>query len=115
MGLGFSELIIVGIVVMVLLGPQQLPQVLQTLGKLMREITKARREFMRGIDQDDDLKNIRESIHEVKQNVEGDIGSFKASFENHLKKLADEPTQPDAPAKLGTPSGSDDSGGKRDG
>jgi TatA/E family protein of Tat protein translocase len=39
--LGFSELLIVGLIALLLFGPDKLPEVLRTFGKGMREFRKA--------------------------------------------------------------------------
>lgn len=89
-GIGFTEAIILGIVVMIFLGPDQLPNVLKGFGKFFREIQKARDEFNRSVDRDEELKKIRHSMRQVKDVVDGQVQSVKKGFEEDLKRLAQE-------------------------
>jgi TatA/E family protein of Tat protein translocase len=44
---GFDEIILIAVVVLLLFGPDKLPQYLRELGKLYAEVKKAQREFER--------------------------------------------------------------------
>ena len=44
MGLGFPEMILIGLVILVLFGPKKIPEIAQGLGKGMREFRKAMKE-----------------------------------------------------------------------
>ncbi|CAJ35345.1 Sec-independent protein translocase subunit TatA/TatB [Methanocella arvoryzae] len=48
---GFDSLILIGIVALLLFGPDKLPQYLRELGKIYAEIKKAQREFERELNQ----------------------------------------------------------------
>lgn len=51
---GSGELIVVFVLVLLLFGPDKLPELAKTLGKGMREIRKASDEFRRQLKIDDD-------------------------------------------------------------
>jgi sec-independent protein translocase protein TatA len=51
MGLGFPELILIGLVVLVLFGPKKIPEIAQGLGKGMNEFRKAMREVQEKVEQ----------------------------------------------------------------
>jgi sec-independent protein translocase protein TatB len=84
-GIGLSEAVVLGIIILILLGPKQLPEILRGAGKLFREISKARQEFNQKLDQDDEYRNIRESVREVKQSIEKPLGDIRSSVEKELK------------------------------
>ena len=83
-GIGFSELIVLGIIVLVLIGPNQLPQVMKTVAKFVREITKAQRDFTRTVNQDADLRGVKESVDEVRNVIQDKAEAVK-------KAILDEP------------------------
>lgn len=43
--LGFSELILLGIIALIFIGPQQLPEVARTLGRFLNELKRATSDF----------------------------------------------------------------------
>lgn len=47
--LGFSELIILGVVALIFIGPEQLPQVARTIGRLLNEWKRATSDFQETI------------------------------------------------------------------
>jgi len=61
-GIGFGEMLVIAVILLIAVGPKQLPSLLKTVGKGLREVQKASSELRKtvGIDQllaDDDLKN----------------------------------------------------------
>lgn len=61
-GIGFGEMLIIGVVLLLAVGPRELPKLMKTVGKGLREIRRASNELRRtvGIDEllaDDDLRN----------------------------------------------------------
>ena len=51
MNLGFSELPLIGLVILVLFGPKKIPEIAQGLGKGMNEFRKAMREVQEKVEQ----------------------------------------------------------------
>jgi sec-independent protein translocase protein TatB len=61
-GIGFTEMLIIAVVLLIAVGPRQLPQLMKTVGKGIREVRKAADDLRRstGIDdlmRDEDLRN----------------------------------------------------------
>jgi len=61
-GIGFSEMLIIGVVLLLAVGPRQLPALMKTVGKTIREVRRAAEDLRKstGIDEllaDDDLRN----------------------------------------------------------
>jgi sec-independent protein translocase protein TatB len=61
-GIGFGEMLIIGVILLLAVGPRELPKLMKTVGKGMREVRKASDDLRKsvGIDQllaDDDLRN----------------------------------------------------------
>jgi TatA/E family protein of Tat protein translocase len=47
--LGFSEIVIIGILALVLIGPKQLPEVAKVLGRMMKEFKQATKDLSGGL------------------------------------------------------------------
>jgi sec-independent protein translocase protein TatB len=61
-GIGFGEMLIIGVVLLLAVGPRQLPQLMKTVGKGIRDVKRAAEDLRRstGIDElmrDEDLRN----------------------------------------------------------
>jgi len=61
-GIGFSEMMIIGVVLLLAVGPRQLPALMKTVGKTIREVRRAAEDLRKstGIDElmrDEDLRN----------------------------------------------------------
>ncbi len=50
-GLGTQELILIIIVILILFGPKKIPELMQSLGKGLREFRKAKEEIQKDINQ----------------------------------------------------------------
>ncbi|MDB4990792.1 MAG: uncharacterized protein JWN04_5970 [Myxococcaceae bacterium] len=61
-GIGFGEMLIIAVVLLIAVGPRQLPQLMKTVGKGIRDVKRAAEDLRRstGIDElmrDEDLRN----------------------------------------------------------
>jgi len=61
-GIGFGEMMIIGVVLLIAVGPRQLPALMKTIGKGLRDVRRAAEDLRRstGIDElmaDEDLRN----------------------------------------------------------
>jgi sec-independent protein translocase protein TatB len=61
-GIGFGEMMIIAVVLLIAVGPRQLPALMKTLGKGLRDVRRAAEDLRRstGIDElmaDEDLRN----------------------------------------------------------
>lgn len=88
-GVGLSEALILGVILLILLGPNQIPGIMTSLGKLFREIAKARQDFNRNIESDEQLRNIRDSVQEVKESVDLKIGKIKEKVQSDIQSMSD--------------------------
>src|SRR3954465_5188601 len=80
--IGFSELLVIGLVALVVIGPERLPRVARTLGhlagRLQRYVTDVKADINREMELED-LKKVRDSIHET-------ASSFQTSVRSELAK-----------------------------
>ena len=87
-GIGMPELIVILAVALIVLGPKRLPEIARSLGKAMREFKNATNELKSAVNLDDDIKDIKHTISDVKSDV------WNAS-ELQIDKVSAEAGKPD--------------------
>ena len=82
--IGFSELIVIGIVALVVIGPERLPKVARTagllLGRLQRYVSDVKADINREM-QLDELKTLRSELQESARNFERQVSAEISSVE----------------------------------
>ena len=80
-GVGSSELIIILIIALLILGPKEIPKVARTLGRGMRELQRAKDELKKNIEfEDDSISEIKSDLTEMINETKDDISSeFKSA------------------------------------
>ena len=84
--IGFSELIVIGIVALVVIGPERLPRVARTLGVLFGRLQRYVTQVKSDINREMDLSE----ISRVKSEFEGAARSFKQDIEATAAKTEQE-------------------------
>lgn len=69
-GMGMPEIILILAIALIVLGPKKLPEIAKALGRGISEFKKATQDFKESLDADDDLKEARETIKEIKGDIE---------------------------------------------
>jgi len=118
--IGFSELVVIGIVALVVIGPERLPKVARTagllLGRLQRYVGDVKADISREM-QLDELKKLQSDVQESARNFErsiaGEIQAVEQGVGQAIDSVKTDFQQPDAalPEKLEveTPAGPDHS------
>ena len=74
--IGFSELIVIALVALIVIGPERLPRVARTLGALLgraqRYVNDVKSDIQREVDLDE-LKNIRSTFQDAAKSVEQSV------------------------------------------
>src|SRR2546426_12715238 len=87
--IGFSELLVIGLVALIVIGPEKLPRVARTLGhlagRLQRYVADVKADINREIELDE-LRKMRDSMQKAASDVE-------TSVNTELAKTADELNQ----------------------
>ena len=87
---GWGEILLILIVVIIVVGPKDIPKFLRQIGNLSKSIKKISREFKSSLNQiaeETDLKDVKNSITEVTDlNKEFDI---KSNLKNEIKTIKD--------------------------
>ena len=65
-GMGMPEIILILAVALVVIGPKKLPGQAKSIGRALGEFKSATRDFKRSIDLEDDLRDVRDSMHSLK-------------------------------------------------
>ena len=78
--IGFSEFLAIGIIALLVIGPEQLPQVARTLGRLLNELRRATQDLTGGLmDAGYEIKN---SLDETKREIMKETEKIKDSIKN---------------------------------
>lgn len=116
--IGFPELLLIGIVALLVIGPDKLPETVRTLslwvGRFRRSFSKIRQEIENEIGADEikaqlynesimqDIEKSRKSLEEVKSNVNdviNDVSSSAADLESIATKNPTKPKSSKKPSK----------------
>ena len=86
--IGWSEILVIVVLTIIIVGPKDIPKFLRQLGNLSKSIKKISREFKSSLNQiaeETDLKDVKNSITEVTNlNKELDI---KSNLKNEIKTI----------------------------
>ncbi len=88
-GVGTSELVIILIIALLILGPKEIPKVARTIGKGMRELQRAKDELKKNIEfEDDPISDIKSDLTDMINETKEDIQSeFKSPASDDKKNL----------------------------
>ena len=87
---GWGEILLILIVVIIVVGPKDIPKFLRQIGNLSKSIKKISREFKSSLNQiaeETDLKDVKNSITEV-TNLNKDL-DIKSNLKNEIKTIKD--------------------------
>lgn len=98
--IGWSEMVFVAIIAILVIGPKDLPRTIATIGKYIRKVRGFAREFQSGIDDlakeaelDDLKKTVQGEDFNIKKQVEDAVdptGDFSKAFEDIKPEIIDE-------------------------
>src|SRR5687768_10404928 len=90
--IGFSELLVIGVVALIVIGPEKLPRVARTLGalagRLQRYVSDVKADINREIELED-LKKMRDSMQNAASNFETTVQSELSKTETDLNKTVE--------------------------
>jgi sec-independent protein translocase protein TatB len=89
--IGFSELLVIGVVALIVIGPEKLPRVARTLGilagRMQRYVADVKADINREIEFDE-LRKMRDSVQEAASSVESSFQTEVAKTESALNSAA---------------------------
>jgi sec-independent protein translocase protein TatB len=88
---GFSELLVIGLVALIVIGPERLPRVARTLGilagRLQRYVADVKADINREVELDE-LRKMKDSVQQAADNIENSVQSELSKTENELNAAA---------------------------
>jgi sec-independent protein translocase protein TatB len=98
--IGFSELLVIGVVALLVIGPERLPRVARTVGHLMgrmqRYVSDVKADINREIELEE-LRKMRDSVQEAATSIESSVTAELHKAETDLNEAASKMTA-DAPS-----------------
>ena len=89
--IGFSELVVIAVVALIVLGPERLPKVARTaghlLGRLQRYVNDVKSDISREM-QLEELKKLQAQVEESARGIERDVAQHMQSAEQTLNQTA---------------------------
>jgi len=94
--IGFSELLVIGVVALIVIGPEKLPRMARTVGhlagRLQRYVSDVKADINREIELDE-LRKMRDSMQQAASSFESSVQSEVSKTETDLNKSVDEMKQ----------------------
>jgi sec-independent protein translocase protein TatB len=86
---GFTEMMVIGLVALVVIGPERLPRVARTLGHLMgrvqRYVTDVKADISREMELDE-LRKMRDSVQKAASDIESSVRSEMDRAQSELNQ-----------------------------
>ena len=90
--IGFSELMVIGLVALIVIGPERLPRVARTLGhlagRLQRYVADVKADINREVELDE-LRKMKDSVQEAASGIENSVQSELSKAESELNAVAE--------------------------
>src|SRR5690606_12940382 len=90
--IGLSKMALIGVVALIVVGPEKLPRVARTvgtlLGKAQRYVADVKSEVNRSMELDE-LRKMKDSVEGAARDVEQSIQTSASDFERDLKEASD--------------------------
>ncbi len=110
-GIGYTELVVIALVAIIVIGPKDLPRVLRGLGRMMNKARGMAREFQghmdaamkeAGLDEvKRDLQSLKNPVSAVKDSVTSELKKQDDSFKQYFGTIND--TEKTSPTPSATP------------
>jgi sec-independent protein translocase protein TatB len=106
--IGFSEIVVIGVVALIVIGPERLPKTARMLGhlfgRLQRYVSEVKADINREMELDE-LRNLKQQVEGAARDIEQSVHSAKTEFQSSVRsveqQLSDNP--PPAPAQTTAP------------
>lgn len=91
--IGFSEMIVIGVVALIVIGPERLPKVARTagalFGRMQRYVADVKADINREIDASE-LKDLKKTMTEAASSFEQSVSSHAAEIKEEVRKTEEE-------------------------
>ena len=107
--IAFSELLIIGVVALIVIGPEKLPRMARTVGhlagRLQRYVSDVKADINREIELDE-LRKMRDSMQQAASEMQSSVQSELNQTETELNKTVDDVVKGSQPEPSTAPSDS---------
>jgi sec-independent protein translocase protein TatB len=90
--IGFSEMIVIAVIALIVLGPEKLPRVARTaghlLGRMQRYVNDVKADINREIELDE-LRKLQKEMQDTAQSIESTVKGQLSSVESEFKQIGD--------------------------
>ena len=90
---GFSEMLVIGLVALIVIGPESLPRVARTIGilagRLQRYVADVKADINREVELEE-LRKMKDSVQQAATNIENSVQSELNKTESDLNTAANE-------------------------
>ncbi len=100
--IGFTELLVVGVVALIVIGPERLPKVARTVGhlfgRMQRYVNDVKADISREMELDE-LKKLRSTVEDTARSFEQSVQQGLSDTENEINRVAESvqsATEPEA-------------------
>jgi sec-independent protein translocase protein TatB len=101
--IGFSEILIIAVVALIVIGPERLPKVARTLGhlfgRMQRYVNDVKADISREMELDE-LRRLQATMQEAANSIEQSVNKEISSTESELKDIAAPVAELPAPAAI---------------
>src|SRR5262249_21569272 len=108
--IGFSELVVIAIVALIVIGPEQLPKVARTLGhlfgRMQRYVNDVKADISREMELDELRKlqsNVEEAARAIQSSVEKEVNETRSELDKVAQAANPVPDDSEVPAVAGRP------------
>ena len=103
--IGFSEMVVIGLVALIVIGPERLPRVARTLGHLMGRLQRYVADVKADINREvelEELRKMKDSVQQAATGFENSVHSELGKTESELNAAANPAADPTAAAAVAT-------------
>lgn len=90
--IGFSEMIIIGVIALIVLGPEKLPRVARTvghlLGRMQRYVNDVKADINREVELDE-LRKLQKEMQNTAQSIEQTVKGEMSAVESEFRQIGD--------------------------
>ena len=88
--IGFSEILVIGVVALIVIGPERLPGVARTLGhlfgRMQRYVNEVKADIQREMELDE-LRKLRQSVEESARDIEQSVSRELGQAEQEMREI----------------------------
>jgi sec-independent protein translocase protein TatB len=90
--IGFSELVVIGVVALIVIGPERLPRVARTIGilagRLQRYVSDVKADISREVELDE-LRKMRDSVQQAASDIKDTVSAELVKTEDGLNRAVE--------------------------